>query len=141
MSDTLFNLDILTPTTHYDVKKVKEVKVITDNGEITILSHHEEYLGNVEISLLVVVTEHNASEYYAVNGGVVHFDNEANTCKLMLNKIYNAKDIDLEKVKQQKEDALNKLKSNLTNYEHKEAERSLRKALNKQLIKDLYGKQ
>ena len=47
-----FTLEILTPRKKFPPREINSLIVFTDNGQVTILSNHEEYLANVTISLL-----------------------------------------------------------------------------------------
>lgn len=135
-----FTLEILTPRKKFPPREINSLIVFTDNGQVTILSNHEEYLANVTISLLTIVNENNQKEFYAINGGALHFINSLNKCILMVNNIFKADEIDAQKVEEERINAENALKSSTSTLEHKSAEMLLRKALNKKTIKDIYGK-
>ena len=45
-----FTLEILTPRKKFPPREINSLIVFTDNGQLTIISNHEEYFANVTIS-------------------------------------------------------------------------------------------
>ena len=52
MNENLMKLKIITPLKEEDIDSVKAIKILTDNGEVEILPFHNDYMANVEISVL-----------------------------------------------------------------------------------------
>lgn len=130
MATETLNLYVLTPEKAYPAQTVDSLSVMTSSGQEGILPHHCDYLANVDISLLTVVKDEKP-EYYAVGGGVCRFNQSENACYLILRNIVNLKDVDLDKEKKAKALAAQKLKTALSEAEHKEVERQLQEAINR----------
>lgn len=129
-----FKLKILTPLKALDEIEVTKICVVTDNGEVTILPNHVEYLANVEISLLKIYQK-DKELIYAVNGGAIHYDQKNNTAILTLNAIYSAEEIDIIKLKEEEKNIANQLKEAKSVEEHKLAERNLKRIINQLSLK------
>lgn len=129
-----FKLKILTPLKALDEIEVTKICVVTDNGEVTILPNHVEYLANVEISLLKIYRK-DKELIYAVNGGAIHYDQKNNTAILTLNAIYSPEEIDIIKLKEEEKNIANQLKETKSVEEHKLAERNLKRIINQLSLK------
>ena len=129
-----FKLKILTPLKALDEVEVTKICVVTDNGEVTILPNHVEYLANVEISLLKIYQK-DKELIYAVNGGAIHYDQKNNTAILTLNAIYSPEEIDIIKLKEEEKNIANQLKEAKSVEEHKLAERNLKRIINQLSLK------
>lgn len=129
-----FKLKILTPLKALDEIEVTKICVVTDNGEVTILPNHVEYLANVEISLLKIYRK-DKELIYAVNGGAIHYDQKNNTAILTLNAIYSPEEIDIIKLKEEEKNIANQLKEAKSVEEHKLAERNLKRIINQLSLK------
>ena len=129
-----FKLKILTPLKALDEIEVTKICVVTDNGEVTILPNHVEYLANVEISLLKIYRK-DKELIYAVNGGAIHYDQKNNTAILTLNAIYSPEEIDIIKLKEEEKNIANQLKEAKSVVEHKLAERNLKRIINQLSLK------
>ena len=127
-------LKILTPLKAEDEIKVNKICVVTDNGEITILPDHVEYLANVEISLLKIFTS-DKELVYAVNGGAIHYDSKNNRAILTVNSIYSPEEIDIIKLKEEEKNIENQLKEAKSVEDHKLAERNLKRIINQLSLK------
>ena len=127
--DNKFRLQIIAPDGIYLDKEIDSLTCVTEEGEIEVLPHHSEYLANLEISIIYIKND-NDKIGYAIGGGAIHFDGAQNLCKLIVATIYKEEDIDLSKIKKQKETLEKKLNTNLSTVEHKNVERELRKAIN-----------
>lgn len=134
MSNETFKLKILTPLKAQDEVEVNKICVVTDNGEVTILPNHVEYLANVEISLLKITIEDKVLTY-AVSGGAIHFDAKNNKAILTLNSIYSPEEIDIIKLKEEEKALENQLKGAKSVEEHKLAERNLKRIINQLSLK------
>ena len=132
--NSTFKLKILTPLKAEDEIKVNKICVVTDNGEITILPDHVEYLANVEISLLKIFTSHKEL-VYAVNGGAIHYDSKNNRAILTVNSIYSPEEIDIIKLKEEEKNIENQLKEAKSVEDHKLAERNLKRIINQLSLK------
>lgn len=129
-----FKLKILTPLKAHDELEVNKICVVTDNGEVTILPDHVEYLANIEISLLkIYIGEKELS--YAVNGGAIHYDAKNNRAILTVNSIYSPEEIDIIKLKEEEKNIENQLKEAKSVDDHKLAERNLKRIINQLSLK------
>ncbi len=132
--NSTFKLKILTPLKAEDEIEVNKICVVTDNGEITILPDHVEYLANVEISLLKIFTS-DKELVYAVNGGAIHYDSKNNRAILTVNSIYSPEEIDIIKLKEEEKNIENQLKEAKSVEDHKLAERNLKRIINQLSLK------
>lgn len=137
MNNNLFNVKVVTPLKTYPLIETSKLVVQTDSGIVTILSKHEEYLANINISV-IEITINEVVKHFACGGGAIHFNSNENTAILLVNSFISVNDIDIEKVKQQQQEAERKLKAATSNFEHKNAEISLKRALNELYTKDKY---
>lgn len=129
MMEKSFKIKIITPRKVVEEEGITEMRVITDKGEITILPNHAEYLANIEISILKLF-RNTETKSLAVGGGVIHFDESANTANLIISSVYSETDINVEKLKEQEAHYEEKLKGEAILNEHKLAERNLRQIIN-----------
>lgn len=132
-----FYVQIVTPQKVFETHEVDALTVLTSEGEVTIQANHEEYLANVEISVLTLTTDGKA-KHYAVGGGAIHFVESKNTAVLVLESIIAVENIDIEKSRHLQEEAEKKLKTELSRLEHKEEERQLRKAITELFAKNKF---
>ncbi len=135
MINKYLTLKIVTPEKVYDEEEVSSITVVTDNGEVTILPNHTEYLANVEISLLNINKDGN-DEKFAVGGGAIRFDETSNSAILILNSICSSDEVDVIKLKRQEDILRNELSSAKSLNEQKIAERNLREILNRLSLKN-----
>lgn len=124
-----FKLEIYTPQKVYQTSLIDSLTVQTELGQLTILPNHVEFLANVDISVLII-TRNGEEQHYAVGGGVIHFKSKENTAILVLHSIETVEEIDEVKVLKAKQEAEEKLKTQISYEEQKEAELSLRRAIN-----------
>lgn len=120
-----FKLEIYTPQKVYQTSLIDSLTVQTELGQLTILPNHVEFLANVDISVLII-TKNGEEQHYAVGGGVIHFKSKENTAILVLHSIETVEEIDEVKVLKAKQEAEEKLKTQISYEEQKEAELSLR---------------
>lgn len=124
-----FKLEIYTPQKVYNEMMVDSLTIITQYGQLTILSHHIEFLTNVEISVAVIEID-DIKKHYAVGGGALHFKSDENKAILILHSIESVEEIDENKVIKEKEEAEQRLKNKESYEEQKEAELALRRTIN-----------
>jgi F-type H+-transporting ATPase subunit epsilon len=90
---TPFHVEIVTPERVLHSGEAEEVSMRTDAGEIAFLAHHEDFIGAADITV-VRVRSHAAdageagdaegSELrFAVHGGFVHVDQDADTVTIL----------------------------------------------------------
>lgn len=125
-----FHLDIYTPQKIYYQKDVNSLSLITDEGQVTILAHHADYIANVLISH-IVINENGHINYYATSGGVVNVYQKDNKVILVLETIEEKNEIDVSRATKAKENAEIRLKEKLSNREQAKAEIKLKRALNR----------
>lgn len=138
-TNNLIKVQIVSHKKKYPDIFASSLVVETTTGEVNILPYHIEYLGEVKISTLTIKNE-NEENHYAVGGGIIHFIQSTNTCRLILNSIYSIEEIDIALAEKEKEEALAVLKSSASLIERKSAERSLQKAINSLNVKGKYNK-
>ena len=124
-----FKLEIYTPQKVYQTSLIDSLTVQTELGQLTILPNHVEFLANVDISVLII-TKNGEEKHYAVGGGVIHFKSKENTAILVLHSIETVEEIDEVKVLKAKQEAEEKLKTEISYEDQKEAELSQRRAIN-----------
>lgn len=129
MNENLMKLKIITPLKEEDIDSVKALKILTDNGEVEILPFHNDYMANVEISVLELKLEDERTLSYAVGGGLIHFIESLNEAHLIVPNFISVDSLDEETRKKAEELALNKLKSAKSRLEHRKAELNLKRAL------------
>ena len=108
-----FKLEIYTPQKVYQTSLIDSLTVQTELGQLTILPNHVEFLANVDISVLII-TKNGEEQHYAVGGGVIHFKSKENTAILVLHSIETVEEIDEVKVLKAKQEAEEKLKTQIS---------------------------
>ncbi len=129
------NVTITTPDKFFPPFKADSVSLVTAMGHIEILTHHADYLGNVEISEMTI-TNDGKVERFAVGGGALHVTERTNTVHLIVSSIETAEEIDAKRANEEKTKAETLLKAPLSENDHVKAEISLKKALNRLSVKD-----
>lgn len=129
------NITITTPDKFFPPFKADSVSLVTAMGHIEILTHHADYLGNVEISEMTITNDGKA-ERFAVGGGALHVTEKTNTVHLILSSVESAEEIDANRASEEKTKAENLLKTPLSENDHVKAEISLKKALNRLSVKE-----
>lgn len=124
-----FKIKIVTPNKCEYINDVSQLKIQTDNGEICILSNHEEYLANIAISAFEVKFK-NEIKHFACGGGALYFNNKENTAILILNSCTPVNKIDIDKINKLKSQMEEKLKLSKTNIEQKQNELALKRIIN-----------
>lgn len=135
MINRYLTLKIVTPEKVYTEEKVSFITVVTDNGEVTILPNHTEYLANIEISVLTIDKDGHR-EKFAVGGGAIRFDEINNVAILILNSICSPDEVDIIKLKRQEEILRSEISSAKSLNEQKVAERNLKEIINRMSLKN-----
>ena len=103
-----FHLVVLTPYGRYFDGDVVFVNVRSEKYNLGIYANHAPLISTVDISKMIIRT--NNSEYkYAVGGGVIKIDKEQVT--LILNSVERADEIDVQRAKDAKKRAEDRLNS------------------------------
>lgn len=124
-----FNLKVVTPEKVYNISDIDSIEVSTDNGIVTILSHHAEYLANVEISLAYIV-KGNEKYVYSIGGGAIHFNEKENLATLVVTSIHSPDDVDVKALKEKEKIQIEKLSKTQSIQEQKRAELILKRITN-----------
>ena len=106
MANQTFHLSILTPYGHYFDGEVEFLEVHSDKYNLGILPGHAPLVSTVAISKMKI-RAHGQEKIYAVGGGVITIDKEKTT--LVLDSIERADEIDLERAKEAKQRAEERL--------------------------------
>ena len=129
MANTM-QLEILTPEHQYYQGDVSSLTVKTYDGYITVLPHHVDYLGNVEISKLSLIAN-NKHYVYAISGGTIDISQSENLIRLFVYAIESPDEIDLERAIRAKENASKLLSQASSKRDSIRAEIKLKRALNR----------
>ena len=105
----LYHLDIITPFGSYFSQEVESIKFSNDEFVLMILANHTPIVSKVAICELVVKTNKNTF-HYAISGGVVNVKKD-HTVTLMVNAIERSDEIDVNRAKEAKQRAQNRLDS------------------------------
>lgn len=136
MSNDSFRFKVITFRGLYIDKVVQSLSCeIVNLGLTTILPHHANFMGRVEISAFSIL-ENNHIRWYAVGGGHLFFDHEKNEAILTTDCFENEDDIDLQRAQQAKEKADNDYRNAKTERDAMIAEIKLKKALNRITVKN-----
>lgn len=96
-----FEFKLLNPEKKIEKSDIVEVVVPTVDGIVSFWANHVSYLAALKSGEIRVKDKTNHVESYAISNGFAEFTN--NTLKLLVGSFENAKDIDLSKAKERKE--------------------------------------
>ena len=120
---------VVTPKGQYLKETVKSIHVKTVIGETTILPNHMPIFASLVPCRLVLKTEDDNENEYAISGGFLQFDQ--NKGMILTDAIEGKKDIDLERAKKSLERAKARLEKKDSNTNLKRAQLSLERAINR----------
>ena len=106
MANQTLHLSILTPYGHYFDGEVEFLEVHSDKYNLGILPGHAPLISTISISKMKL-RAHGRTMLYAVGGGVITINKEKTT--LVLDSIERADEIDLERAKEAKKRAEERL--------------------------------
>lgn len=127
---TTFKLKIVTPRGIYKETEVEMLNLRTTAGQIGILAHHLPLAAAIEISEMNYI-QNGERHKFAIAGGFVYV-NEADTT-IIANAIESPEEIDLQRAKEAKRRAEERLKQSHSDIVR--AEIALRKALTRIHVK------
>lgn len=125
----MISLKIVTPQGVYRQMDCQSVHLKSSVGELTILSHHMPVITDIVPCKLVIVTDKQETQEYAISGGFMQFDHDK--MLLLADAIEGKGEIDIERAKaawQRAKERLDK-KDSATNL--KRAQLSLQRAINR----------
>ena len=128
MANQTFHLSILTPYGHYFDGEVEFLEVRSDKYNLGILPGHAPLISTIAISKMRIKA-HGLEMLYAVGGGVITITKEKTT--LVLDSCERADEIDLERAKEAKQRAEERLNSNENAVDINRAKIALLKAINR----------
>ena len=128
MANHTFHLSILTPYGHYFDGEVEFLEVRSDKYNLGILPGHAPLISTIAISKMRIKA-HGLEMLYAVGGGVITITKEKTT--LVLDSCERADEIDLERAKEAKQRAEERLNSNENAVDINRAKIALLKAINR----------
>lgn len=135
MSNQHFHFKVITQKGIPYEKEIESLTVqIVNLGETTLLPHHGNFLGRVDISALSLV-EYSHIRWFAVSGGHLSFNHEKNEAILLTDGFESEQDIDLERAKHAREKADNDIRNAKNERDAMIAEIKLKKALNRINVK------
>lgn len=137
MNNEKLLVKVVTPNKDLYFKEVEKLSVETDQGFVTIMPHHNNYMANVVISILTTVTD-GVEKHFAIGGGAINMQNATNTCVLILNSIDHVSELDLTKLQEERKLLEEKINSELSVEERKEAEISLKRTIVQAFAKSNY---
>lgn len=123
-----FKLKIITPEKVFFDDETEQIIVRTTEGDIGILSGHENYVADLPAGPFRVKID-GKFKVAAISGGAIKVSKETTTILAMAAEW--AEDIDPEWAKRSQEDALKKLNESKSDFEHRLAEMKLKRALNR----------
>lgn len=132
-----FTLEIVTPFKTYALKQAEVLIFDSSNGQLSLYAHHTDLISDVAICIITIKGDNHLDEY-AVGGGALYFNQKANSIKLIVNSIESKDEIDLERAKEAKVKAEKMIGEAKTAHESIEAERKLKRALNRIELKNRY---
>ena len=130
MAEQTFHLSILTPYGHYFDGEVEFLEVHSDKYNLGILPGHAPLISTVAISKMIIKANGREMKY-AVGGGVITVNKEKTT--LVLNSCEHADEIDIERAKEAKQRAEERLsgQANENAVDVNRAKIALMKAINR----------
>lgn len=121
-----FSLEIITPKGIYLSKKVTSLTIKLTSGYRTFLAGHAPLVGSLDYAPMHTVSD-GKTDVYAVHGGAINVSREKIT--VICNGIEHAKDIDVERAREAKERAEERLNKKDPNTDLKRARLALYRAL------------
>lgn len=91
----MLTLKIVTPERSVTEIDAAAVTLPIIDGDVTILAHHEPYIGALKAGEIVIRHADDTTESLAVSGGFVEFD--SNTLSVLADTAERADEIDLER--------------------------------------------
>lgn len=123
-----FNLKIVTPFGKYFDTNVDYVLAWAPHSGLGIYANHTPLVSTLRISKLKIMIN-GVNYYYAIGGGVISITNEDVT--LLVDSIERQDEIDIERAKESKKRAEERLTNKDPNIDVKRAEAALSRALNR----------
>ena len=94
-----FTLEIITQEKHLETQKVVSVTVMTESGEITILSDHIPLFSRLKVGVLRYLSDTNAEAVFAVNGGFIDVS-PTGTVTVLADSAIHSDEINLQKAEE-----------------------------------------
>ena len=124
-----FLLKIVTPKGKYFEGEVDSLTIKLTSGYRTFLSHHAPLIGALAYAPMHYVKD-GQTHYFAIHGGAISVKD--NSVSVIVNGIENKKDIDVNRAKEAKKRAEERLKNkNDINIDVKRAELALARAISR----------
>ena len=101
-----FHLNILTPYGHYFEGEVEFIEVRSEKYNLGILLGHAPLISTLEVGKMVLRIR-SVNEIYAIGGGIINVEKDKVT--LILDSVERADEIDLERAKEAKKRAEDRL--------------------------------
>ncbi len=135
MANNRFQLDIIVPEKVYFSGEVDSISVETSKGQLTIMAHHMDLIGDILISHLCV-KQNGHIHYYAVAGGTLNVYRKENKVVMLVNAIEAKEEIDAKRATLAKERAETKLTEEISFRDQQKAEIKLKRAINRLSLVD-----
>ncbi|MCF0245549.1 MAG: ATP synthase F1 subunit epsilon [Ileibacterium sp.] len=125
----MISLKIVTPRGIYLQEEIKSLHAKSVGGEFTLLPNHMPVVMAMVPCRLVLTTDKDQKQEYALAGGFLHFDD--NKASLMTDAIERSDEIDIDRAKAAYKRARERLDHQDVDLEMKKAERALHRAINR----------
>lgn len=123
----MFLLKIITPTKKVSEEHVYSVTVPGAEGELTVLTKHEQMMALLKEGIITILKEEGGEEeYLAIGGGYVETDGKEVT--ILVTKAYRQDEIDEKLAEKAKKDAEELLEKTKDRTERAEALASIRRS-------------
>jgi F-type H+-transporting ATPase subunit epsilon len=129
----MFQLKIITPSGVYLDQSVDLLNVRTSEGARGFLTNHVATVATITISELSYVVN-NLRKTFAISNGLFYLNN--NVATILTDSIESAEEIDLHRAQAAKLRAERYLQANKDEFDHKRAELSLKRAINRISVKN-----
>ena len=131
---TKFKLKIVTPNGIYQEVEIDQLNLRTKAGQVGILAHHMPLASGIEISMMSYIIDKQRYEF-AIGGGFIYVNDDET--KIIANSIESKEEIDLNRAKQAKLRAEQRLKNNSEAIDMMRVEIALKKAMTRISVKEL----
>ena len=131
---TKFKLKIVTPSGIYQEVEIDQLNLRTTAGQVGILAHHMPLASGIEISQMSYIIDKQRYEF-AVGGGFVYVNDDET--KIIANSIESKEEIDLNRAKEAKVRAEQRIKQATEQTDLLRAEIALKKAITRINVKGL----
>jgi len=128
-----FKLKIVTPSGIYQDVEIDQLNIRSTAGQIGILAHHMPLACGIEISMMNYIIDKQRYEF-AIGGGFMYVNDDET--KIIANSIESKEEIDLNRAKEAKKRAEERIKNPSESTDLQRAEIALKKAITRINVKN-----